>query len=353
MLERDRALQETNYTSFSKSLKQAQIDEALGTTLGTIPNIAVVQQATPPKRPPLKDSNRLKLSGAAAAGGIAGGIALALFLGLFVDQSVKRPIEVEQRLRLPLFGAIPSFALSRRIKRRRLRRPKGRKTATDEATVALAKHQSRNGADPTLYWEAIRDRLILHFEIHKLTHKPKLVAVTSCSPGAGVSTAATGLAQALSATGDGKVLLVDMNPAAGPTMHAFLEGVPQGTIADALEAEKREATQVDNNLYMVSAREVNGNKVGIIPRRFASLVPRMKASDYDFIIFDMPPVSQTSPTAKVTGLMDMVFMVVESGKTNLERAKRANMLLAESGANVAVLLNKYQSPLPRRLQTDL
>ena len=49
------------------------------------------------------------------------------------------------------------------------------------------------------------------FPANRMTHKPKLVAVTDCSRRAGASTLAGGLAAALSETGDGKVLLVDMN----------------------------------------------------------------------------------------------------------------------------------------------
>src|SRR5262249_33269110 len=65
--------------------------------------------------------------------------------------------------------------------------------------------------------EALRDRLITFFEIKNLTHKPKLVALASCSKGSGVSSIARGLAASLSETGDGNVLLVDMNHEHGAT----------------------------------------------------------------------------------------------------------------------------------------
>jgi hypothetical protein len=62
------------------------------------------------------------------------------------------------------------------------------------------------------YTEGLRERIISYFEVHNLNlKKPKLVGVTGCADGAGVSTLASGLAAALSKTGDGNVLLVDMN----------------------------------------------------------------------------------------------------------------------------------------------
>ena len=51
---------------------------------------------------------------------------------------------------------------------------------------------------------------MVYFEVKNLPHKPKLVGVTSCGKGAGVSSIATGLAASLSETGEGNVLLVDM-----------------------------------------------------------------------------------------------------------------------------------------------
>jgi len=64
-------------------------------------------------------------------------------------------------------------------------------------------------------------------------------------------------------------------------------------------------------------------------------MPRLKASDYDYIIFDLPPVSQTSITSRLARLMDMVLLVVESEKTNREVVQQASTWLTESGATVA------------------
>ena len=65
------------------------------------------------------------------------------------------------------------------------------------------------------FYEGLRDRLVVYFEVKNLPHKPKLVGVTSCGQGAGVSSIATGLAASLSETGEGNVLLVDMNDRRG------------------------------------------------------------------------------------------------------------------------------------------
>jgi succinoglycan biosynthesis transport protein ExoP len=203
------------------------------------------------------------------------------------------------------------------------------------------------------YFEGLRDRLITYFEVRKMTHKPKLVAVTSCSRGAGVSTMAAGLAATLSETGDGNVLLVDMNIESG-AVHAFRQGLPGCALSDALEHTTREPAQIQDNLYVVTAQEGNSSKLPtVLPKRFAHLIPKMKASDYDYIIFDMPPVSQTSVTARLSGFMDMMLLVVESEKTGEAIVKRASGLLTESRANIATVLNKQRSYVPPALSQEL
>jgi Mrp family chromosome partitioning ATPase len=198
----------------------------------------------------------------------------------------------------------------------------------------------------------LRDRLITHFELLGLIHKPKLVAVTSCGEGCGVSTIAAGLAASLSETGEGNVLLVDMNIENGAA-HQFHHGDLSCSIDDALETQKRENALVQENLYVVAETSNSEKLPSVVPRRFRELVPKLKASDYDYIIFDMPPVSQVSLTPRLARFMDMVLMVVESGKTDRELARKAASLLVESKAEVGVVLNKTRKYVPKALQQEL
>ena len=203
----------------------------------------------------------------------------------------------------------------------------------------------------TPFWEALRDRIITDFEVHNLNHKPKLVALTSCAAGSGVSTIAAGLAAALSETGDGHVLLVDMN--LNGAAHQFYKGNLALGLDEALQLEKRDGALVQDNLYVVKESS-NGDKLPrVMPRRFTHLVPKMRASDYDYIIFDMPPVSQISLTPRLARFMDIVLVVVESGKTDRDVVKRATTLLTENKANVGVVLNKARTYVPKRLHQEM
>jgi Mrp family chromosome partitioning ATPase len=79
----------------------------------------------------------------------------------------------------------------------------------------------------------------------------------------------------------------------------------------------------------------------------------LRASDYDYIIFDMPPLSQISITPRLARFMDMVMLVVESEKTDREVVRRAVSMLTEVPANVGVVLNKRKKYVPERLQQEL
>jgi len=357
-LQRKKELEEANYRYYTASLEQARVKESLGP--GKITNISVVQAPSPPVR---RIKELLKPIALILVFGLVGGFGLAFVTERFLDQSIKRVADVERHLRIPLSMSIPDTNADGLLRLPLLFRNGKRKSGGDVSppTSSAAVPQLRSTEiapwDPhhrlRPYYEGLRDRLITYFEVRNMTHRPKLVAVTSCTHGAGVSTLAAGLAAALSETGDGNVLLVDMNPEHGAAQH-FSKGKPTCGLADALEPEKRNDAMIQDNLYLVSVQATNDQKLPrVLPKRFAHLVPKMKASDFDYIIFDMPPVTQTSITPRLAGFMDMVLMVIESEKTGQELVKRATALLHESNANVSAVLNKYREYLPKRLSQEL
>ena len=202
------------------------------------------------------------------------------------------------------------------------------------------------------FYDTLRDRLITYFEVKNLTHNPKLVALTGCSDRAGVTSTAAGLAAALSETGEGNVLLVDMNVERGAAHH-FYKGHLSCGIDEALTKDKRQQARVQDHLYVVTESSTEDTLPRVLPKRFNSLVSKLKASDFDYIIFDMPPMSQISITPRLARFMDMVMVVVESEKTDRDVVQRAVNMLTEAKANVGVVLNKRKQYVPKRLQQEL
>jgi uncharacterized protein involved in exopolysaccharide biosynthesis/Mrp family chromosome partitioning ATPase len=338
-LERDILITEKQYNYYAASAEEADVSDAVASS--RMSNISVLQNASPPYR---ATGMLLKLFGAAAFGGIGLGVGLALLIEFVTDRSVRRPKQVVETLDLPLFLSVPKLDL-----------PKAPLPAPGSGSPPAASAPSSQDEEEGLskYAEALRDRLIMHFQIKDLKHTPKLVGVTSCGRGAGVTTLATSLAASMSETGEGNVLYVDVNQQLKASAHPFRKGKPAVGISEVLGASGRNAAQVGDNLYMVSLGDPNSGRVGVLPKKLASLVPQIRASDYDYIIFDLPPVTQTSIAARVSGLLDITVMVLESEKTQTDLARQAAKLLGESGTDLVTVLNKHERYLPASLDSDL
>jgi succinoglycan biosynthesis transport protein ExoP len=355
-LRRKRDLEETNYRYYQASLEQARINEALGA--GKVSNISLIQTPSPPFIDSAKSSKILALL---AAGGILAGLAWAFFIELFLDRSIRRPIDIERTLKIPLFLTIPDL---HRGGLRRLAKAKAKQlllqNSGNDLPEGAGKGVSKYGPgaelapwdDATIlrpFHETLRDRLIGYFESINLTHKPKLVAVTGFGEDSGVTTTAAGLASCLSETGDGNVLLVDMTLGQG-SAHHFYRGKSVCGLEEILAA--RSSAHIQDNLYVVAEEPGSDRLSRILPQRFTKLVPKLKASDFDYIIFDMPPVSQISITPRLAGFMDMVLLVIESEKTDRDLVQRATSLLAGSKAHVGAVLNKLQTYVPLQLHEE-
>lgn len=322
-LERRKKLEEENARYVETSLEKARVDETLNPA--KMPNINVVQKPSPGAR---KAFSNTKSAGKIAGAGLFLGLALAALYEFVLDKTVKRSSDIEGRVRVPLTMTIPYMGGTR----------KQRVNVAARAEVAPwdAGHFLR------IYCDAIRDRLELYFQV--MTHKPKLLAVAGLSTGAGTSTLAAGLAAALSQTADGKVLYVDMN-AAQTNLHPFLEGRPALPLDAAIELD-RPFESAANNLYLATGTALAQQSDKPLLKRFYNLIPLMKGSDFDYIVFDLPPFSETSPSIGLAGFMDLTLLVVEAERDREDVMKRVCHELGERRSNVSIILNKAQTYLP-------
>jgi uncharacterized protein involved in exopolysaccharide biosynthesis/Mrp family chromosome partitioning ATPase len=344
-LERKREMDETNYKYFAASLEKARVDEALDPS--KMPNISAVQRPSPPM---LETKMRNKIALGLAGGGIALGIALALLRGLALNRTVGRPLELETQLHIPLMLSIP---YSNGRNGHLILPPNG--SPANPGALATKRHHSKlapweAGHFMRRYCDAIRDRLGLYFELNQLTHKPKLVGVASFSEAAGTSTLAAGLAASLSEMNDGKVLLVDVN--LGPQeVHPFFKGKPAYALNAALKQDGTIAS-ASENLYLATVGSPNAGPAQLGLKKFFDMMPNLKASDFDYVIFDMPPLAQTSPTWGMAAFMDKLLLVVEAEKNSREMIKRGYGKLVADRNNVSVVVNKARSYVPKWLDAE-
>jgi uncharacterized protein involved in exopolysaccharide biosynthesis len=293
-LERKKDVEETDYKHSEASLEKARIDETLDPS--RMPNISIVQTASPAIKV-TRDVKKLVFG--LAGGGLATGIAIALLIELVLDRTVKRSLDLERQLRIPLLLSIPYFAPT--SQRLRLHDLEGDSELAGTENALEVSDEDESGELLRPFCEAIRDRLGIFFEVTNMAHKPKLVAVAGLAKNAGASTLAAGLAAAISDTTEGKVLLVDKP---------------------------------------------------VTPKRFYNMLAGFKSSDLDYVVFDMPSLGDTSSTLPLAGFMDTVLLVVEAEKSNRDAVKRAYAQLAAK-TSVSVVFNKSRSYGPKWIEGEL
>lgn len=335
------------YTTVNQITETNRFNREIG-AIGKVANINTVQSPSPSFREPIN----VRRSALFAVAGIIAGLAWAFLVELYLDRSVRRPQDLTRMLRAPLFLTIPRLKLDPQPLALEATAKPADGAASTSTELVPAKPAKRRRRTHSLqpFHETLRDRLIGYFESRNLTHKPKLVAVTGLGHEAGVTTTAAGLARSLSETGEGNVLLVDMTVGEGAAKH-FVKGREACGLDELLEA--RSQGHVQDNLYVVTENNNSERLSRNMPQRFARLIPKLKASDFDYIIFDMPPVSQLSITPRLAGYMDMVLLVVESESTDRDLVQGACNLLAESKAHVGVVLNKTRNYVPGKLSPEL
>jgi uncharacterized protein involved in exopolysaccharide biosynthesis len=338
--ERAAAIEEINYRYMGSSLEKAQIDEALDSS--KIPNICIVQEATPPVLD-LKRRNQIAIAGAVAVPALA--IGFALLFGLILNRTVKRAQDLETRMGLPLVLSIPYFPRRGRM-RARLGKSKGGSGADWRSSNGdLVPWDKEHFIFP--YAEAVRDRLCTFFEMQRIADKPKLIGVSSFSARAGVSTLAAGLAAALSATDGNKVLLMDMN-GGGSAGQPFSAGKPS-VLGDVAPAGDDKISPADGDLHLATMKSGSSDAAAPGLSEFRRMMFDLKSGGSDYLVFDLPPISEISPSAAMAGLMDHVLVVVESEATIAEQVKRGYRDLVAAHAAVSVVFNKARSYGPQAL----
>jgi uncharacterized protein involved in exopolysaccharide biosynthesis len=254
-----------------------------------IPNISIVAAPSPPDR---AKGDLRKIAPALIAGGLLIGLMWAFLIEKVLDRTIKRTGEMEERLRIPVLMAIPRLP--------ELARPRLRYSNGD--AEAEAEEEEAAGALLRPFCETIRDELGLFFQMNQMRHKPKLVAVTGLTRAAGASSLAAGLAEAIGeVVGTDKVCFVDKVMAAG---------------------------------------------------RFYASLEEFRASELEYVVFDLPPVGEASSTAPLSGFMDKLLLVVEAEKSTPPALNRIYAKLA-SKVDTSVIFNKRRSYGPRWLEVEV
>lgn len=168
------------------------------------------------------------------------------------------------------------------------------------------------------------------------------ILVTSAGPGEGKSTTAANLAVVFAQQGK-RVLLVDADLRKPTAHYTFrVENIYGLTRVLTKQSSLHEAVQPCEveNLDILTSGPIPPNPAELLSSNQMTELLEELYSIYDMVIFDTPPVLAVADAQILTNHVDGSILVVWSGKTEQEGAKKAKETLSASkGKLLGVVLN--------------
>jgi capsular exopolysaccharide synthesis family protein len=255
--------------------------------------------------------------------GLLAGLLLGVLLAFvleFLDDTLKTPEDLEQKLKLAVLGIIPKLGPKQNL-----------------AAVAA---DSRSA-----FSEAYRSvRTALQFATDHGV--PRSLLVTSPSPSEGKSTTALALARNFAQLGK-RVLLIEAD-LRNPSLHRMLGIRGEAGLSNLLSGgsglgEVTLATD-DQRLKVILAGPLPPNPAELLSgSKFVSMLT-VACERYDQVIIDGPPVLGLADSPILSNAVEGTLLVITSGRTRIATAQAAlKRLLAARARLVGALLTKYDA----------
>lgn len=341
--QRKKEVAEARLKTLENAKTNAERDLISKEDMAGLPNIILMQSPTP-AFPVISDEIK-KVILALALSGLALGVGIAFVIEIFLDRSVKHPDEFEARLHIPLMLSIPqlSEATNEQMHTKMKFGKSGKRFefSTKNGNEILSEIKPW---DPNHFIHpftgAMRDRLASYFQMDQIKDN-ELLAVTGFSKGVGASTIACSLAASFAEI-DKKVLYINLNEDGFFTDGNGEPETDEINNSSSLLNRDFKLREKQGNLIMMSInfKSSNAKNRSVTPKKIYELITELKSSDFEHIVFDMPPLGTTSPTLAMAGFMNKVVVIVDSGKTNREILKRNYKELVSRNSNIFVILNK-------------
>jgi capsular exopolysaccharide synthesis family protein len=236
--------------------------------------------------------------------------ALLAFAFEYLDDTVKRPEDLEKLLRLPLLGSIPIV------------RP--------PATPATALQDLRSA-----FSESYRSlRTALQFSTDQ--GAPRSLLVTSATPGEGKSTTAYVLGQYYAQLGK-RVLIVDCD-LRNPSLHRIIgvaneQGLSNYLSGAAKPTDLIKPTSVEGLMYMPTGPLPPNPAELLMGSKMVSLLT-VASEKFDMLILDGPPIMGLADAPILSNLAKATLMVVRAGSTRIAVAKDSIRRLQAARAHI-------------------
>lgn len=298
--------------SLLSRLKQTDVAQELKAS-----SIRIVDAAVVPRAPVRPNRQRDVLFGMLV--GLALAVGLAFFLE-YLDNTLKTPEDVRTHLGAPLLGVISEME------------------SKTPGPVLLGPRPVGSFAEG---YRVLRTALDYSWS----DKGPRVIVVTSTSPGEGKTLTSVNLALTL-ASADGKVLLID-GDLRKPQVHAVLKASKRPGLSDVLvgQAKASEAIQSvpGTHLSLLPAGTHVPSPADLMTTQVLDGLLSGLRGFYNWIVIDTPPVAAVADALIVARCTDGVVVVAGAEMVPRGAVRHTLERVAESGARVlGVVLNRAQ-----------
>ena len=305
ILKRDVETNRNLYNALVSKIKEQSVTDQIRTV-----DVWVVEDAKIPEFPSKPNKPRNLLLGIIL--GLFGGIGLAFFLE-YLDNTIKLPEDVEDRLGLPVLGMVPE-----------------------------SEGLPENGAAPPVpidmdtpigeSYKALRSAI----QLSSQAEPPKALLITSVLPREGKTTTAIHLAMAMSQL-DRKVLLMDADLRRPRISNFFAIDNAKGlsTYLAGVTDMKIAHKDVRRNLDVIPSGPCPPNPSELLAsERYKTLIKLLKEK-YDTVIIDSPPLLSVSDALPISKLADGTIVIVRSAETTWDAFEKGIKKLDDIQAKLA------------------
>jgi len=322
-LQRDAEVNNQLYIALLNNAQQLKVAKA-----GTIGNVRIVDYAVKDPQPVAPKKAAIVLIAGVLGLLLGGG---AAFISRILRPTVRDVSEIERSTGLVSYASVPESGTQEKLDSSKRDR-KGRAAIVDGRNQLLAVLEPN---DPAI--ESLRSlRTGLTFAM--MGAENKNIVITGPTAALGKSFISANLSVLLAATKK-KVLLVETD-LRRPQLGSYfgynkvlgLSEVLAGSVP--LEHVLRKETFLDTEVTVLPSGQTPPNPGELLlSRQFTELVESFQ-NDYDYIIFDSPPVLPVGDVLAVARHASTVFMVVRSEQSTVPEVKDAIRKLASAGISV-------------------
>ena len=308
ILQRDVDTNRSLYDALLQRYKEIGVASGVGTAVAS-----VVDRGEVPGRAFSPNMTNNVLIGALL--GLVAGMLAAVALE-FINDTIKTPDDVRDKLQLAFLGGIPNAKSAKPIDE--LKDTLSPVTEAYLSTAAALQFVAEGGA-------------------------PKTLLMTSTRPAEGKSTSAWALAQSFTRLGK-TVLLID----ADMRRPAFVTGRDEIGLSHILTnasslSEHVLRTEVEGLWIMPAGTLPPSPPELIASARFASLLADAAAS-FDHVVIDGPPILGLADSPLLSTTVQATLMVIESGRTRTRAVVEAQNRLRTAGSHViGAILTRYSA----------